>query len=94
MTGYVYIMASKQNGTLYLGVTSNIEQRVFEHREGLIEGFTRRYGCKRLVWYEEHEDIGSAIQREKTLKHWYRKWKLKLIESMNPDWDDLYETFG
>jgi len=82
-------MASKRNGTLYLGMTSNIEQR-----EGLIEGFTRRYDCKLLVWYEEHEDIGSAIQREKTLKHWYRKWKLKLIESMNPDWDDLYETFG
>jgi len=87
-------MASKRNGTLYIGVTSNLEQRVYEHREGISEGFTKRYTCKMLVWYEEHEDIGSAIQREKTLKQWYRKWKLKLIEEMNPDWEDLYETFG
>jgi len=87
-------MASKRNGTLYLGVTSNIIQRAFDHREGDVDGFTKQYGCKMLVWYEEHEDIGSAIQREKTMKKWYRKWKLKLIEEMNPDWDDLYETFG
>ncbi len=94
MTGYVYMMASKPNGTLYIGVTSNLEQRVYDHREGLIDGFTKRYECKKLVWYEEHEDIGSAIQREKSLKLWLRKWKLKLIEDMNPHWQDLYETFG
>ncbi len=94
MTGYVYIMASKRNGTLYVGVTSGLEQRVYDHREGTNPGFTKRYGCKMLVWYEEHEDIGSAIQREKTLKKWYRSWKIKLIEEMNPSWEDLYETFG
>ncbi len=93
MTGYVYIMASKRNGTLYIGVTSDLEQRVYEHREGLIGGFTKKYGCKRLVWYEEHYNIADAIQREKSLKRWYRKWKLKLIEDMNPQWEDLYEHF-
>jgi putative endonuclease len=86
-------MASKRNGTLYVGVTSDLEGRAYEHREGLLPGFTRKYGCKKLVWYEEFFDITDAIQREKSLKRWYRKWKLKLIEDMNPDWEDLYETF-
>ncbi len=94
MSGFVYIMASKRNGTLYVGVTSDLEQRVYDHREGTNSGFTKRYSCKMLVWYEEHEDIGGAIQREKTLKKWYRSWKIKLIEEMNPSWEDLYETFG
>jgi putative endonuclease len=90
MTGYVYIMASKRNGTLYTGVTNDIAHRAWEHREGIIPGFTRKYGCKLLVWYEEHFDIGDAIQREKNIKQYYRKWKLNLIEEMNPDWEDLY----
>ena len=94
MSGFVYIMASKRNGTLYVGVTSGLEQRVYDHREGTNSGFTKQYGCKMLVWYEEHEDIGSAIQREKTLKKWYRSWKIRLIEEMNPSWEYLYETFG
>ncbi len=94
MTGFVYIMASKRNGTLYIGVTSDLARRVHEHKEGLIKGFTKRYGCKLLVWYEEHEDISDAIQREKSLKRWYRKWKLDLIEQMNPEWEDLYGGSG
>ena len=94
MAGYVYIMASGRNGTLYIGVTSDLERRVYEHREGLLPGFTKKYDCRLLVWYQEFDRIGDAIQREKTLKQWYRKWKLKLIEDMNPNWDDLYGTFG
>ncbi|MAY62767.1 MAG: endonuclease [Rhizobiales bacterium] len=93
MAGYVYIMASGRNGTLYIGVTSDLERRVYEHREGLLPGFTKKYDCRLLVWYQEFDRIGDAIQREKTLKQWYRKWKLKLIEDMNPNWDDLYENF-
>ena len=94
MAGYVYIMASGRNGTIYIGVTSDLERRVYEHREGLLPGFTKKYDCRFLVWYQEFDRIGDAIQREKTLKQWYRKWKLKLIEDMNPNWDDLYEDFG
>jgi putative endonuclease len=90
MTGYVYIMASQRNGTLYTGVTNDLIHRTWEHREGLLQGFTRKYGCKILVWYEEHYDITDAIQREKNIKQYYRKWKLNLIEAMNPNWDDLY----
>ncbi|MET3600348.1 GIY-YIG nuclease family protein [Martelella mangrovi] len=93
MTGYVYIVTNKPHGTLYIGVTSDLERRIFEHREGLTKGFTSRYGCSRLVWYEEHFEIGSAITREKALKHWNRAWKIALIERVNPGWDDLYETF-
>ena len=92
MAGYVYIMASQRNGTLYTGVTTDLSGRVFQHREGLLPGFTRKYGCKMLVWYEEHFNIADAIQREKSIKRYYRKWKLKLIEEMNPDWEDLYPT--
>ena len=88
--GSVYILASQRNGTLYIGVTSDLPGRIYEHREGLIAGFTRRYAVKLLVWYENHGRIDDAIQREKNLKHWVRKWKIDLIEKTNPAWDDLY----
>ena len=86
----VYIMASGRNGTLYTGVTSNLPQRVFQHREGTVEGFTHRHSCKALVWYEQHEDMESAILREKQIKGGSRKRKLMLIETLNPTWRDLY----
>jgi putative endonuclease len=92
--GHVYIMTNKRDGTLYVGVTADLARRAFEHREGLIDGFTKQYGLKRLVYYEFHEDIYTAIQREKTIKHWSRLWKLALIQEMNPDWADLYETLN
>jgi len=88
--GWVYIMTNRRDGTLYIGVTSNLPRRVWEHHEGLVEGFTKRYGLKRLVYYERHEDIGSAIVREKALKTWRRAWKVRLIVATNPNWDDLY----
>jgi putative endonuclease len=88
--GTVYILASKRNGTLYIGVTSDLPGRMHEHREGLVAGFTRQYGVKLLVWYENHQRIEDAIQREKNLKHWVRGWKLALIEKTNPEWRDLY----
>ncbi len=88
--GTVYILASQRNGTLYVGVTSDLPARMYEHREGLVPGFTRRYGVKLLVWYQNHLRIEDAIQREKNLKHWVRRWKLALIEKANPDWRDLY----
>jgi len=88
--GTVYILASKRNGTLYVGVTSDLPGRMHEHREGLVAGFTRQYGVKLLVWYENHKRIEDAIQREKNLKHWVRRWKLALIEKTNPQWRDLY----
>ena len=90
--GWVYIMTNRPNGTLYLGVTSDIARRAWEHREGLIEGFTKRYGLSRLVYAERHDEIASAIQRERTMKHWPRAWKVNLIVAQNPDWDDFYET--
>jgi len=86
----VYILASKRNGTLYTGVTSNLPGRVWQHKNGVVEGFTKRYKVHRLVWYEVHETMDSAITREKAIKNWTRAWKLELIESMNPDWMDLY----
>lgn len=89
----VYIMASGRNGTLYIGVTSELENRVASHKAGAVPGFTQRYGCKRLVWYEPHEDIAAAIQREKSLKRWLRAWKLKLIEDANPEWRDLADDW-
>ncbi|MCX5480622.1 GIY-YIG nuclease family protein [Kaistia geumhonensis] len=94
MGGYVYLMSNRKDGTLYLGVTNNIARRAFEHREGILEGFTKRYGIARLVWAEWHDDIRSAIQRERTMKHWPRAWKVRLIHQMNPDWDDLYEVLN
>jgi putative endonuclease len=86
----VYILASKRNGTLYIGVTSNLIKRIWEHKNDMVEGFTKRYGVHQLVWYELHESIESAIEREKQMKEWKRKWKLKLIESVNQNWRDLY----
>ena len=89
----VYIMASRRNGTLYIGVTSDLIQRGLEHREGRFDGFSKKYGCKTLVWWEQHYDIDEAIKREKQMKAWERKWKLELIEKDNPTWRDLYEDF-
>jgi putative endonuclease len=86
----VYILASQRNGTLYVGVTSNLVQRVWQHKSDLVEGFTKKYEVHVLVWYEAHETMESAITREKTIKGWQRKWKLDLIESANPTWRDLY----
>ena len=87
-------MTNRPNGTLYLGVTSDLSRRIWEHREGLYEGFTKKHGLKRLVWYEPHEDIRLAIQREKTMKHWSRAWKVRLILDVNPEWRDLYEELN
>ena len=86
----VYIMASRLRGTLYVGVTSDLPKRVWEHREGVVDGFSQRYGVKTLVWYEIHGDAESAITREKQLKKWNRSWKLELIETANPQWRDLF----
>ena len=88
----VYILASKRNGTLYVGVTSDLVKRIWEHKHNMVEGFTKRYMVKELVWYELHESMESAIMREKRIKDWKRAWKLELIESENPDWLDLYDT--
>lgn len=87
----VYIMTSRERGTLYIGVTGNISLRVWEHREGLVEGFTKRYGVKYLVWFEFHPDFPAAITPEKQLKKWNRTWKLELIEGSNPQWRDLWK---
>jgi putative endonuclease len=87
--GYVYIMASARNGTLYIGVTSDLPKRAFEHRNGLIPGFTKRYGCKLLVWYATFETIEAARARELQMKEWRRAWKLETIEALNPEWADL-----
>jgi putative endonuclease len=93
--GFVYIMASRLNGTLYLGVTSNLLQRAYQHRNGLADGFSRRHGCTLLVWFECHDDLQDARLRELQIKKWKREWKLRLIERENPDWLDLYPTlFG
>ncbi|SON57032.1 GIY-YIG nuclease superfamily protein [Hartmannibacter diazotrophicus] len=94
MAGWVYIMASRMHGTLYIGVTSDLPRRAWEHREGIIPGFTSKYGCKRLVWSEEFSEISDAIQREKSLKRWPRAWKIALIEKTNPRWVDLYDTLN
>ena len=87
---YVYIMASRKNGTLYIGVTNDIVRRAFEHREGLVPGFTKKYEIKRLVYVEHYGTAAEAIQRETTMKHWSRAWKIALIERDNSNWDDLY----
>ena len=87
----VYILASQRNGTLYIGVTSNLVQRIWQHKEGAVEGFTKKHNVKLLAWYEQHETMESAISREKAMKEWKRSWKLRLIEEQNPDWLDLYE---
>ena len=90
--GFVYFITNKPNGILYTGVTSNLPRRAYEHREGTIEGFSKRYGLKCLVYYERFDDIRDAIQREKTIKHWPRAWKIRLIHATNPGWSDLYDT--
>ncbi len=87
----VYILASKRNGTLYIGVTSDLPKRAWEHKNDVVESFTKRYRVHRLVYYELHEDMESAIRREKHMKKWNRAWKLELIEKQNPDWRDLWE---
>ena len=87
---YVYILASKRNGTLYTGVTNDLVKRVYEHKNGLIEGFTKKYGVHMLVYYEQTNDSYSAIEREKRLKKWKRQWKINLIQKSNPEWRDLY----
>jgi len=91
MAGYVYILTNERHGTLYIGVTNNLVRRIWEHREGVVPGFSKRYGLKRLVYYEVHETMPLAIRREKQMKAWQRSWKMRVIREMNPDWDDLYE---
>jgi len=91
MSFWVYILASKPGGTLYVGVTNDLVRRTYEHRSDLIPGFTKRYGVKRLVYFEEHDTAYAAIQREKNIKHWSREWKIDLILSKNADWRDLYD---
>jgi len=93
-TPCVYILGSGRNGTIYIGVTSELFERVDVHRQGLIDGFTKKYGVHRLVYYEMHESLDAAILREKQLKKWNRAWKLRLIESMNPEWEDLFDEVG
>ena len=88
----IYILASKRNGTLYTGVTSDLVKRVYEHKNGLADGFTKKYGAHHLVYFELHEDMHAAISREKQIKKWNRAWKLELIEKNNPAWKDLYES--
>ncbi len=90
--GFVYIMSNRPNGTLYVGVTADLVRRVFEHSSGTGSSFVRRYGLTRLVWYEFHEEIAKAIQRETNIKYWPRAWKVRLLETMNMDWTDLYPT--
>ncbi len=91
---FVYLLASRKNGTLYVGVTSNLMQRMHQHRQGLFDGFSRKYGTKRLVWYEPHDLMESAILREKRIKKWKRQWKINLIEEHNPQWRDLAVDLG
>ncbi len=88
-----YILASGRNGTLYIGVTADLRARISQHKHGMLEGFSKTYGCKRLVWYEPFDLVTNAIRREKALKHWPRAWKLNLIEARNPEWEDLSEAF-
>jgi putative endonuclease len=88
---YVYIMASQRRGTLYIGVTSNLLKRVYEHKSGMVEGFTKQYGVHRLVYYEVAMDAETALLRERQMKKWNRAWKLRLIEEQNPEWADLYD---
>jgi putative endonuclease len=87
---YVYILASRRNGTLYVGVTNDLVKRVHEHKADFVQGFTKRYGVHSLVYYESTSDVASAIQREKQIKKWNRAWKLRMIERQNPNWDDFY----
>jgi putative endonuclease len=94
MSYWVYIVASKPFGTVYVGMTNDVIKRAYQHREGLVDGFTKRYGVKMLVYYEEHATALEAIQREKNIKHWPRAWKIALIRAMNPEWRDLFEEIA
>lgn len=91
---YVYILASQKKGTLYIGMTNNLLRRVYEHKKKLVEGFTKKYGIDILIYFEETNDVNSAIHREKQLKRWKRDWKIELIENINPEWKDLYYEYG
>jgi putative endonuclease len=91
MPFFVYIMAAERNGTIYVGVTNDLVRRVWQHRNGVVEGFTKKCDVHRLVYFEAFDDARNAIQREKNIKHWARKWKLALIEEKNPQWCDLYD---
>lgn len=91
---HVYIMASKRNGTIYVGSNDDLARRAWEHRNGVVEGFTKRHGCQLLVWYEVQEDLMGARRREYQMKEWKRAWKLREIEGLNPDWDDLYDRIA
>lgn len=93
-TYYVYILASKKNGTLYIGVTNDLIRRVYEHKNNLINGFTKQYNVHYLVYYEETNDVNDAINREKQLKNWHREWKIDLINKFNPDWKDLFDDMS
>ena len=88
---YIYILASKRNGTLYVGFTSDLARRIYEHKNDFVEGFTRKYGVHTLVYFEECDDREAAVLREKQIKEWKRRWKLEMIEKVNPEWEDLYE---
>jgi putative endonuclease len=92
--GYVYIMANRKNGTIYIGVTTDLMKRVWEHREGVVPGFTKRYDCKLLVWFEAFDELEQARLRELQMKEWKRAWKIRLIEETNLGWNDLYPTLG
>jgi putative endonuclease len=91
MNYWIYILASRVGGTLYVGVTNDLVRRIYEHREGLVKGFTKRYGVKMLVYFEQLDTAAATIQREKNIKHWSREWRIDLIRSMNPNWRDLYD---
>jgi putative endonuclease len=90
--GYVYLMSNRRNGVLYVGVTNDLIRRTYEHRNGLLKGFTKQHGLKRLIYFEVFDDIRLAIQREKTIKHWPRAWKVRLVNGVNRKWDDLADT--
>ena len=92
--GWVYIMTNKRHGTLYVGVTSDVRRRAWQHREGMADGFTKRYALNRLVYVERHDDIREAIRRERRLKHWPRQWKINIIEEDNPEWRNLYGSLN
>jgi putative endonuclease len=94
MSYYVYIMTNRKEGSLYIGITNNLARRAYEHREKLVSGFTQKYNLHRLVYYETYQTAQEAIQREKNMKEWKRAWKTELIETMNPDWRDLYEELA
>jgi putative endonuclease len=92
--GFVYVMSNRPGGVLYVGVTADLARRAWEHREGVFEGFTKRYALKRLFWFEVHDDIRTAIRREKNIKHWSRVWKVDLITGANPEWRDLFDEIA